>query len=110
MRTEGEAIQKVRHTDKTGLLRYICNDEILEIYDKNDLESAAIAKLPIIGEILTSLQSTQGCFMARMSVSGATCFGLYHDELSAKSAAYKLQKTYPQAWCMNTHIVHVITS
>ena len=72
---------------------------------KNDLEPAAIAKLPIIGEMLDSLRNTQGCFLARMSGSGATCFGLYHDELSAQNAASAVQKIYPQAWCVSAKIL-----
>lgn len=72
---------------------------------KNDLEPAAILKLPIIGEILASLRNTQDCFLARMSGSGATCLGLYDDELSAQNAMSELQKAYPQSWCVSAMIL-----
>ena len=32
---------------------------------------------PVIGEVLAALAATPGCLLARMSGSGATCFGLY---------------------------------
>ena len=44
---------------------------------RNDLEPAAIALRPVIGDVLAALAATPGCLLARMSGSGATCFGLY---------------------------------
>ena len=46
---------------------------------RNDLEPAAIALQPVIGDVLAALEATPGCLLARMSGSGATCFGLYAD-------------------------------
>lgn len=70
----------------------------------NDLQSAAISKLPIIAEMLGSIKATQNCKFAQMSGSGATCFGLYEIEIDAKNAAKNLQKKYPQMWCIATRI------
>ena len=53
----------------------------------NDLQAAAISLRPVIGTVLAALQSTQGCLLARMSGSGATCFGLYPDIGAAQRAA-----------------------
>ena len=39
----------------------------------------AIALRPVIGDVLAELAATPGCLLARMSGSGATCFGLYGD-------------------------------
>lgn len=71
----------------------------------NDLEEAAISKLPIIAKMLDSLRTTKSCFIARMSGSGATCFALYHDKQASENALKELQKIYPQAWCVATHIL-----
>lgn len=70
----------------------------------NDLEPAAINKLPVIREMLAALRTTEACFLARMSGSGATCFGLYHDKETARNAARELQILYPLAWCEATHV------
>lgn len=43
----------------------------------NDLQPPAIALYPIIGEVLQALSASEECLFARMSGSGATCFGLY---------------------------------
>ncbi|MBX6368405.1 MAG: 4-(cytidine 5'-diphospho)-2-C-methyl-D-erythritol kinase [Rhodospirillales bacterium] len=51
---------------------------------RNDLTEAAIALVPAIAEILAALE---GALVARMSGSGATCFGLYADAEFARRAA-----------------------
>ena len=44
---------------------------------RNDLEAPAIALVPEIGDVLDALA---GATLARMSGSGATCFGLFDSE------------------------------
>ncbi len=44
---------------------------------RNDLEAPALTLAPVIGTVLSGLAATKGCLLARMSGSGATCFGLY---------------------------------
>ena len=41
---------------------------------------------PVIGEVLAALEATPGCLLARMSGSGATCFGLFADAAAAGAA------------------------
>jgi 4-diphosphocytidyl-2-C-methyl-D-erythritol kinase len=64
---------------------------------RNDLQPAAIALRPAIDEVLSALEATPGCLMARMSGSGATCFGLFADAAAARRAASGLQR--PGWWC-----------
>jgi 4-diphosphocytidyl-2-C-methyl-D-erythritol kinase len=64
----------------------------------NDLEDAAIALAPVIAETLAALQAMGGCRLARMSGSGATCFGLFDGTAAARSAAAALGNKYPQWW------------
>ncbi len=65
---------------------------------KNGLTDAAIEVLPLIRDVLAALESTPGQGLARLSGSGATCFGLYPSEKAANSAAGTLQKAHPQWW------------
>ncbi len=60
----------------------------------NDLEAPAIALRPVIADVLAALRGTPGCLLARMSGSGATCFGLYATPAAAAAAAALL----PAAW------------
>jgi 4-diphosphocytidyl-2-C-methyl-D-erythritol kinase len=53
----------------------------------NDLEPAAIALCPAVANVLAALAATPGCRCARMSGSGATCFGLYASDGPAAEAA-----------------------
>ncbi len=61
----------------------------------NDLTAAAAALAPGIGEVLKAIETSPGCLLARMSGSGATCFGLYNDEAGATGAAGVLQSAHP---------------
>lgn len=64
---------------------------------RNDLEAPARSIAPVIGEVLDALGATKGCLMARMSGSGATCFGLYASAAEAKAAAASLPANWWRA-------------
>ncbi|MGH1452170.1 MAG: 4-(cytidine 5'-diphospho)-2-C-methyl-D-erythritol kinase [Paracoccaceae bacterium] len=59
---------------------------------RNDLQAPAVAAEPVIGTVLDAIGATGGCLLARMSGSGATCFGLYGDQAAADAAAAGLQR------------------
>ncbi len=65
---------------------------------KNDLTEAAIAAVPAIETALDRLTAAEGALLARMSGSGATCFGLFENEAKAASAAAALRAKEPQWW------------
>jgi 4-diphosphocytidyl-2-C-methyl-D-erythritol kinase len=64
---------------------------------RNDLESAAVALRPVIGNVLVALAALPGCLLARMSGSGATCFGLFADRPTAGRAVSEMRQT--GWWC-----------
>ncbi|MDD2868221.1 4-(cytidine 5'-diphospho)-2-C-methyl-D-erythritol kinase [Neomegalonema sp.] len=64
---------------------------------RNDLEAPALARLPVVGEVLAALRAT-GAPLARMSGSGATCFGLFPDLAGAERAARTLRAKAPRGW------------
>jgi len=64
----------------------------------NDLYAPACRLMPEIAEIITALCSTDQCLLARMSGSGATCFGIYADNDAAERAAEKIRAAYPAWW------------
>lgn len=53
----------------------------------NDLEAPAIRLCPPIAAVLAMLRALPGCHLARMSGSGATCFGLFTNAAAAQRAA-----------------------
>jgi len=65
---------------------------------RNDLEPAATAVAPVVGRVKAALGAQPGCLMARMSGSGATCFGLFADPLGAAAAAAALRAAEPGWW------------
>ncbi|ACJ00543.1 4-(cytidine 5'-diphospho)-2-C-methyl-D-erythritol kinase [Rhodospirillum centenum] len=64
----------------------------------NDLMAPAIALAPVVAEVLDALRGTAGCRLARMSGSGATCFGLFGSETDARAAAAGLRAARPGWW------------
>jgi 4-diphosphocytidyl-2-C-methyl-D-erythritol kinase len=65
---------------------------------RNDLDAPAIALCPAIADVLGVLRTAPGCLMARMSGSGATCFGLFPDPESATGAAASLSRPGWWSW------------
>lgn len=64
----------------------------------NDLQDAAIRVCPAIGTTLEALENTPGCLIAKMSGSGATCFGLFSDAAQAEAAAANLRSPGWWVW------------
>lgn len=69
---------------------------------RNDLQPAAISIAPEISNVLSVLEIQADCQLARMSGSGATCYGLFPDKISAENAAKKITNAYPNWWCVPT--------
>ncbi len=53
----------------------------------NDLTDAAVRLCPVIRNVLSALETLPGCHLARMTGSGATCFGIFDDLAAAEAAA-----------------------
>lgn len=83
-------------------------DELIELLTDNrgnDLMEPAIQTEPIIGDVLKQIELTRGCQLARMSGSGATCFGFYNTQVEADMAASDIKSTHPEWWVVATRLV-----
>lgn len=67
-------------------------------HQENDLTQPAKETVPEIANILNTLEAQKGCGLARMSGSGATCFGLFSDEIFARLAAQNIARENPDWW------------
>jgi 4-diphosphocytidyl-2-C-methyl-D-erythritol kinase len=65
---------------------------------RNDLELPARELAPVIGDVLQTMVTDPNCLLARMSGSGATCFGLYASPLAAESAARRMARLGWWVW------------
>ncbi len=65
---------------------------------RNDLEPPAVGLAPVIGDVLAALRARPGCRLARMSGSGATCFGLFDTPGDAADAAGSFPDTGWWRW------------
>ena len=68
----------------------------------NDLEAPAVEMEPVIARVLDGLRGTKGCLLARMSGSGATCFGIYGSSRAATAAARSLAAAELKWWVTAT--------
>lgn len=65
---------------------------------RNDLEAPALSVAPVIGEVLSAMRGEKACRLARMSGSGATCFGLFATRTEAEAAARRLRAAHGDWW------------
>ena len=71
----------------------------------NDLEEAACRLEPLIVEVLDALRRQRNIGLARMSGSGATCFGLAATLHQAQAVAARLRDLHPDWWIVATEMV-----
>lgn len=69
---------------------------------RNDMEDAASVIAPAIAQVLGVLAVAPGCRLARMSGSGASCFGLFETCRAAARAARVLRRDHPGWWVKAT--------
>ncbi len=70
---------------------------------RNDLEPAARGIAPEVAEVRQALAAT-GAGIARMTGSGATCFGVFASSSAARSAADRVRRFRPDWWVASTVI------
>lgn len=70
---------------------------------RNDLEAPARVVAPVVGEVLAALCATDP-LLARMSGSGATCFGLYADDAALASASRRVRAVNSRWWRCETRL------
>jgi len=70
----------------------------------NDLTAAATELAPDISVVLAALEDQPDILLARLSGSGATCFGLFAMEESARAAAQAISGGHPEWWIISAKI------
>ena len=93
-RRDGSLPELPREVDALALLRWLGTT-------RNDLQPPALALRPVIGDCLAAL-AAQGAQFARMSGSGATCFGVFSDASAAQAAARAIRAGNPGWWVQGT--------
>jgi 4-diphosphocytidyl-2-C-methyl-D-erythritol kinase len=91
------ALPRGRFSDTADLLRFLETT-------RNDLEEPARRLQPVIGEVLAAIAALPGALLARMSGSGATCFGIFADDDCCRRAASVLKDRAPGWWIAPTFV------
>ncbi|MGE3872149.1 MAG: 4-(cytidine 5'-diphospho)-2-C-methyl-D-erythritol kinase [Parvibaculaceae bacterium] len=71
---------------------------------RNDLTMPALTLAPQIGKVLAALRAQADLRYARMSGSGATCFGIFGSPEAAEAAARNIAKMHSEWWAVATPI------
>ncbi|MEJ0023046.1 MAG: 4-(cytidine 5'-diphospho)-2-C-methyl-D-erythritol kinase [Alphaproteobacteria bacterium] len=71
---------------------------------RNDLESAGADLAPAVSFVISTLRQFEGVRLARMSGSGATCFALVGDRVTAHGLAERLRIAHPHWWVYPTRL------
>ncbi len=76
------------------------NDALVRLQSatRNHLEPAAIGIAPKIRRVIQAIEAEPGCRFARMSGSGATCFGLFETDAAALNAAQSIKAIHYRWW------------
>ena len=82
-------------------------EALLEFLSKqrNDFEVPLQTLVPSTNDVLEAISSSRHNLLARVSGSGATCFGLYADKTDAATAAQKIQERHPDWWVSAASLV-----
>lgn len=72
-----------------------------DLLGRNDLEAPARTIAPVIGDVLEALA---GARFARMSGSGATCFGLYESQDERDAAEARVRATHTGWWTLASRL------
>jgi 4-diphosphocytidyl-2-C-methyl-D-erythritol kinase len=89
------ALPRGRFSDTADLLRFLETT-------RNDLEEPARRIQPVIGDVLMTMAALPGALLARMSGSGATCFGIFADDDCCARSAKILKNAHPDWWIAPT--------
>lgn len=90
--------QMEKVTEHCHDIGWLCNQ-------RNDLEPPAVAMVPEVAAVLDAISTTPHCKVARMSGSGATCFGVFADVNAAQTAAETLKHRHPNWWVVATKLI-----
>lgn len=84
-------------SDSNDLTDWLCTQ-------RNDLEPAALGLEPAVAAVKSALEAEPQCVLARMSGSGATCFGIFPTTDAAQTAAIHLHRAHPDWWVTPTRL------
>ena len=69
---------------------------------RNDLEKITAGQVGPVAAALLAISEQTGCQLARMSGSGATCFGIFESVDLAQKAQDNIAGQFPAWWCVAT--------
>lgn len=96
-------LQNVDNSMLSPLSKNLTNENLIGWLQqqRNDLEPIAASLEPTTVEVTKTLKES-GALLSRMSGSGATCFGIYKDDVTCKAAGLQISEIHPDWWVVPT--------
>ena len=99
-----QVFQELANRKNSPITDLVWNDfptmkEVCEM--RNDLQPSAIGLVPKINTVLAAIEAHKP-LLARMSGSGATCFGCFETFEEAQSVNRIISEAHPDWWCVAT--------
>ena len=91
-----------KHAELPNLKDYPALIHFLKEQD-NDLFESASSLYPVLKNVIHEISLQEGCDLARMSGSGATCFGIFEHQAHAEKARDLIKKRHPDWFVRVTH-------
>ncbi len=81
-------------------------DDVLDYmaHHDNDLQAVAEGIEPAVVEVINNIQDQDGCRIARMSGSGATCFGIFENDAQTQRAVSEISR-FHEGWWVQSCII-----
>lgn len=95
--TGAEQGNNIDELEVGGLLAYLANLQ-------QHMEKAAASLMPDVPSLLSILSDTDGCELARICGSGATCMGLFSSQEKRDAAYENLSRQHPFLWIQSVQI------
>lgn len=100
-------VKKYSHQSKVNFSKI--NSKFLFINqirkEKNDLQSIVEKKSPKVKRLVEYIKLQKGCYFSRMTGSGSACFGIFHNQKTARAGLTRIKRKFPNYWSLITKTI-----
>ena len=96
--TKKDKFNSHKTNTKKKFINYILNN-------KNDLQSIVEKKSPKVKRLVEYIKLQKGCYFSRMTGSGSACFGIFHNQKTARAGLTRIKRKFPNYWSLITKTI-----
>ena len=62
-------------------------------------------KSPKVKRLVEYIKLQKGCYFSRMTGSGSACFGIFHNQKTARAGLIRIKRKFPNYWSLITKTI-----